>query len=124
MSKLHIYTVCVFVFNNILMLKAGTIMLPGDGGIESEFRRLNDFYIHPLIKFKGVGLLECDSRLIYSINEPILEMYKEKRSLSTLEFMYLLSEDHWIALNKKEHEYAKKISIRDGRYFMWKIWQL
>lgn len=106
----YIYGLCCCSFINICA-NAGSIILPDGSDVESDLVKLRNDYIPPLIKFNGTGLFECDNRLIYSIDEAILETYKIKKSLSPLEYMYILSEDHWIALNKKEHEYAKKIAV-------------
>lgn len=81
------------------------VIIPG-GAIEGS--ESIETYQAPYQKFGEIGFFAEDRRLKYSIAEDLLD----KTQYTNFMDLILLSENHWIALNKRNLELATKISYK------------
>ncbi|MDR1488147.1 MAG: hypothetical protein LBI26_00125 [Holosporales bacterium] len=94
------------------------VIVPSDGETEKDFAEVDKElkkYNNPFQKFFPVGLFANDPQLKYSMPEDVIksgefEKYKTEKTLPAIEWLGLLSENFWIALNKRNLGYEKLIS--------------
>ncbi|MDR0695559.1 MAG: hypothetical protein LBF56_02190 [Holosporales bacterium] len=89
------------------------MIIPGDSS--EDIVTLND-YKAPYEKFAGTGCFTMSSKLGYSISRADVENWKQSDftsagGRSTIKILELLSDNHWIALNKRELVFAKQIAV-------------
>ncbi|MDR0942100.1 MAG: hypothetical protein LBM19_00585 [Holosporales bacterium] len=88
------------------------MIIPGQ--LEQNMTAIED-YVAPFEKFGEVGFLTNDRRLKYSIKSSLTNV-----SATPLEWLRALSDNHWIALNKRDLTFAKEISLEMGQVLLGK----
>ncbi|MDR2667172.1 MAG: hypothetical protein LBB34_03635 [Holosporales bacterium] len=103
---------CVGIFAALDMCTASPLIIPGDSS--QDLAPIVD-YVAPYIKFSPSGLFVQDTRLRlqYSLSDDGTlksNIHGTNRDSSTIELLVNLSDNHWIALNKRELPLAKCIA--------------